>query len=131
MRKLSNGYTGYFNEKYDRKGVGGLFQGRYKSVRIKDDRQLLAIFNYVHTNPVELVEPRWKDLIVKNKKNALNFLETYKWSSYHDYMGNMKFSNVTNRDFYNDLLGSSKQCRKLAEDWISFKADNNICRADL
>lgn len=131
MRKLSNGYTGYFNEKYDRKGVGGIFQGRYQSVRIKDDRQLASIFNYVHTNPVELVEPQWKDLIVKNKRNALNFLDTYKWSSYHDYIGNSRFPNVTQRDFYSDLLGGHKSCHKSVEDWVKFKAENNILRVGL
>lgn len=131
MRKLSNGYTGYFNEKYGRKGVGGIFQGRYQSVRIKDDRQLVAIFNYVHTNPIELVEPKWKDLIVKDKNKALKFLEVYKWSSYHDYVGNLRFPNVTDRDFYNDLLGGPKQRRRLIKDWIEFKAENNILGVNL
>ena len=105
MQKLGDGYTGYFNEKYDRHGVGGIFQGRYKSVRIKDDIQLGNIFVYVHTNPVELKEPEWKDFRVKNARNAINWLSHYRWSSYHDYVGNPTFPNVTQRGFLLDVYG--------------------------
>ena len=130
MQKLGTGYTEYFNEKYDRKSVGGLFQGRYKSVRIKSDSQLIAIFNYVHTNQIELIEAGWKELIVKNKKRALKYLETYRWSSYHDYVGKTTFPSITQRDFYLDLFHDYNGCRNAVEDWVSFKADNNIVRAN-
>lgn len=121
MNKMG-GYSTYFNRQYNREGP--LFQGRYKTVKIESDIQLVNIFSYVHTNPVELVESEWKDLKVKDKKSALNFLETYKWSSYHDHVGNSKFPNATQRDFYLDLLGGYKGCRQNVEDWISFKAQN-------
>lgn len=130
MQKLGGGYTEYFNEKYDRKGVGGIFQGRYQSVRIKSQEQLIAIFNYVHTNPVGRVEPKWKDLIVEDKNNALNYLETYKWSSYNDYVGKVAFPNIIQPEFYLDLLGGVKGCREQVENWVKFKAENNILRVD-
>ena len=44
MHKLSTGYTRYFNIKYKR--TGALFQGKYKSVPIKSDSQLLYICVY-------------------------------------------------------------------------------------
>ena len=86
------GYVGYFNKQYDR--VGPLYQSRYKSVQVQTDEQLNVLFSYVHTNPVELVELRWKEFEVESERNAISFLETYRWSSYRDYIGNPTFSNL-------------------------------------
>lgn len=72
MQKIG-GYTGYFNQQYNRNGT--LFDSRYKYIEIKDDAQLFAAFNYVHTNPVELVEPMWKEQKVKDFDKAKSFLK--------------------------------------------------------
>ena len=121
MHKMG-GYSKYFNNQYRRSGV--LFQGPYKVVDIKDDFQLVNIFNYVHTNPIELVEPEWKNLIVRDKEKAINYLNNYRWSSYRDYIGKPTFPRVSNRDFYNEFLGNEEGCRKSIEDWIDFKVEN-------
>ncbi len=47
MRRLG-GYTSYFNKKYNRSGV--LFQGRFKSVHIDSNEQLLNTSVYVNLN---------------------------------------------------------------------------------
>jgi len=122
MQKIGAGYVRYFNEQNDRKG--SLFEGSYKAVPIKTDRQLINIFNYIHTNPVELVEPEWKDFKVKNKKNAIDYLKNYKWSSYRDYINIPTFPVITERSFFLDLLGGEEECKKHVIDWISFKAEN-------
>lgn len=122
MQKMG-GYSQYFNQQYERSGH--LFEERYKSIQIKSDKQLHIIFNYVHTNPVGLVEKEWKNFKVKNKTNAINYLETYKWSSYHDYVGRTKFPTVTQREFYHEVIGNKKDCRKSVENWIEFKALNS------
>jgi len=48
MHRLGTGYTRYFNDKYDR--TGSLFQGRFKSVHIKANAQLLHTSVYVNLN---------------------------------------------------------------------------------
>lgn len=48
MQRLGNSYTKYFNEKNERSGV--LFQGRFKSARIKSTSQLLRTSVYVNCN---------------------------------------------------------------------------------
>jgi putative transposase len=48
MHRLSTGYTRYYNDKYERSG--GLFQGRYKSVHIESNAQLLYLSVYVNLN---------------------------------------------------------------------------------
>lgn len=121
MMKMG-GYSRYFNNQHNR--IGPLFQSRYKMVPVKTDAQLSILFAYVHTNPVELVEPKWKDLKVVNRKKATDFLGDYKWSSYRDYLGLQNFSNATQCDFFLDLYGGTRGCRQMIEDWIYFKADN-------
>lgn len=121
MQKMG-GYAWYFNKQYDRSGT--LFQGRYKAVPIQDEMQLGNVFTYVHTNPVGLKEPEWKDLKVKNAQNALNWLATYRWSSYHDYIGKPSFPTVTERSFFLDFYGGEQSCRQAVEDWVTFKAEN-------
>lgn len=121
MQKIG-GYSTYFNTQNDR--VGPLFQSRYKSIRIKDDRQFMHTFVYLHTNPVELIEPGWKDFRVKNKKKALNWLNSYEWSSYRDYIGEKRFPYIINRDFFLETFGGENGCRKTVENWIGFEAEN-------
>jgi len=111
------GYSTYFNKQNNRNG--GLFQSRYTCVEIKSDAQLSIVFNYVHTNPVELVEPMWKNQQVKNFDKAKEFLENYKWSSYRDYIGIPTFSNLINRNFFLEFFESEKNCKKEVEDWTN------------
>ncbi|OGI65142.1 hypothetical protein A3A95_04230 [Candidatus Nomurabacteria bacterium RIFCSPLOWO2_01_FULL_39_18] len=47
MQKIG-GYTRYFNEKYKRSGA--LFQGKFKSKHIKDNRYLLHLSAYINMN---------------------------------------------------------------------------------
>ena len=121
MQKMG-GYTLYFNKQNNR--VGPLFQGRYKAVHIKNEDQLRTAFVYVHTNPVELKEPSWKEWKVKDGLAALTHLEKYRWSSYRDYIGMPTFPAVTQRTFFTDFFGGEKECKQAVEDWILFKAEN-------
>lgn len=50
MRNLLDSYTRYFNIKHKRKGP--LWEGRFKSVLVETDEQLLHLTRYVHLNPV-------------------------------------------------------------------------------
>ena len=119
MQKLG-GYSTYFNKQYKR--VGALFQSRFKAVHIKDDVQLDTVFAYVHTNPVELWEPNWKECKVKDSREAIKKLGEYWASSYHEYIGKPKFSQVVARDFFLDFYGSEMKCKRAVEDWGQYKA---------
>lgn len=48
MRRISTGYTSYFNQKNARSGA--LFQGRFKRVHISSDEQYNYLFAYVNEN---------------------------------------------------------------------------------
>ena len=74
----------YFNKRHGRSG--SLFEGKFKSVQIKDEVQAKYLFSYIHLNPVKLIESNWKENGISDKENVLKFLETYKWSSYRDFL---------------------------------------------
>ncbi len=76
MQRVSTAYTMYFNLKNETSGH--LFQGPYKIVHIQDDVQLMHVSAYIHCNPLEL-------------GYSINNLDTYKWSSYLDYLISNRF----------------------------------------
>ncbi|MBI2574234.1 MAG: transposase, partial [Candidatus Wildermuthbacteria bacterium] len=80
IQRLGTGYTMYANKKYERTGV--LFQGKFKSILVDKEEYLLALLNYIHLNPLDLKEYRWKENGIKNWREAQKFLEEYRWSSY-------------------------------------------------
>ncbi|MBI3573965.1 transposase [Candidatus Kaiserbacteria bacterium] len=72
LQRVELGYTKYFDAKYA--ASGAVFQGRYRSVHVKDDRQLMHLSAYIHRNPRELRARKGKEF-------------EYPWSSLQDYTG--------------------------------------------
>lgn len=72
MRKITDGYTRYFNTKHQR--VGPVFQGAFKAVHISNNEQLLHVSRYIHLNPVVSAVVRENDFY------------TYSWSSLLSYI---------------------------------------------
>ena len=98
MKQLTNAYTLYFNNKYDR--VGGLVQGRFRAVRVPTDDFLLHVSRYIHLNPVVAG-------LVDNPKD-------YEWSSYKEFFED-------NKNIVNTKIILSYFKRK--EDYGSFVTD--------
>jgi putative transposase len=122
MRKLGTGYTNYFNKKYDR--TGALFGGKFKSVCLKKDSHFMYLPMYVHLNPLDLKFPEWREKKIKDYKKAIEFLDTYRWSSYMDYTGNKNFPSLINKDFILSRVGDEKKFKNETIDWIkNFKSD--------
>jgi len=84
MHKLLMAYAKHFNTKYNR--VGTLFVRPFKAKHINSNKYFLWLISYVHLNPVELVEPKWKDRVISDYKKVTEFMKGYKWSSYYDYL---------------------------------------------
>ena len=110
MKKLSMGYTKYFNEKYDRSGA--LWQGKYKRILVERDAHFLYLPYYIHLNPLDLAFPEWREGKVKDTRKALEYLEKYRWSSHLDYMGIKNFPSITNREFLSKTLGTRAEYEK-------------------
>ncbi len=70
IRRIAVGYAQYHNRNHER--TGHLFQNRYQSEPVNDDRYLFIVLRYIHQNPL-------KAGIAKN-------IRDYQWSSYNDYL---------------------------------------------
>ncbi len=116
MKKLGTGYANYFNNKNERAGV--LFQGRFKAVPIKSDQHLLHLPYYIHLNPLDLYEPKWREREIKDYKKVMKFLETYHWSSLPDYLGIKNFPSIINKNFLTELIGEPLEYKKSLIDWL-------------
>ena len=68
MKKVGVSYSAYYNVKYDR--IGHLFQDRFKSENICDERYYLTALRYILRNP---------------EKAGICRTDEYKWSSFNLY----------------------------------------------
>lgn len=83
LKKLFVAYSMYFNLKYDHSGT--LLQGRFKSKHVDSEAYFRYIFAYVHLNPLDLAQPGWKEVGVKQRDALKKFMNSYCHSSYFDY----------------------------------------------
>lgn len=120
MQKLGS-YGLYYNKKYERKGH--LFGGKFQAIHIKNEEQLKTVFVYIHTNPVAIIFPQWKEKGIKNAKEAREYIENYRWSSYPDYLENKNFPSLTNREFLLKIMGGVEGCRNFVNAWLGFKQE--------
>lgn len=107
MKKINMGYARYFNEKHRRSGA--LFEGRYKSVIVDTDRHFLYLPYYIHFNPLDLKMPEWREGKIRDYKKAMDFLNTYHWSSHSDYTGKDNFPLIIERNFLLEVFGGINQ----------------------
>jgi putative transposase len=119
MQKLSVAYSMYFNTKHER--VGPLFQGRYKAVHIKDEAYLTHLSRYIHINPLDLEYPNWKKKGIKSPLKAQQFLQSYSWSSYRDYLGYNAYPDILDRDLLPELLGKPKELKNFTQEWVELR----------
>lgn len=65
LKRLGQDYTQYFNRKYNR--VGSLWQGRFKSWFVNDEKYLNVLIKYIERNPI--------------KKGMASRIGEYPWAS--------------------------------------------------
>ena len=116
MQKLLTGYTMYFNALSKR--TGALFQGTYKAVHVENDGYLKHLVRYVHLNPAELKEPKWKARGIANWKSTHNFVKNYYWSSYADYLSEQRFHQILNIKLIGELLDSAQSHEEFVKSWL-------------
>ncbi len=125
IQKIGSGYAGYFKKKHQIKLKGHFFQDRFGAVHIKTDDQLRVVFTYIHTNPVALVEPNWKQKGVGNPEKVIKFLEKeYRWSSLRDYLDQKNFPSVIKKNFILKVMGGKKGCKEWVENWVKYKGES-------
>ncbi|MBI2096198.1 MAG: transposase [Candidatus Taylorbacteria bacterium] len=83
MQKLGTGYAMYFNLKNER--IGNLFVRPFRARYLDKDEYFQHVIKYVHFNPSELYEPRWREGKVKDLKTLQQKILNYPYSSLNCY----------------------------------------------
>lgn len=129
MQKLGTGYTMYFNTKYQH--LGHVFQGKFKAVIVEHERQLIHLPYYIHLNPLDLKYPSWRKAELENAGNTIKYLQTYRWSSHLDYLGQKNFPPVTQREFLLKIFGGAEGYKKEINKWLQEREKNLNLLQDL
>lgn len=115
MHKLCTAYSMYYNNKYQR--TGKLFEGKFKSEYADNDRYLKYLFSYIHLNPLKIKDPDWKNKSAG--KRAKDFLDTYKFSSYADYIGKEREDKIIlDKADFPDYFPTKSLFQSEIADWI-------------
>ena len=114
MGKLSTSYAMYMNKKYDRSGP--LMCRPFRAKHVDSDEYFRWVLAYIHTNPVELFDSRWKEeRSVRNVCEAETFLRSYQFSSYFDYfVKERNESRILNKEALPILSGDLEKFESLA-----------------
>lgn len=120
MQKLSTAYSMYYNKKYKR--TGGLFEGKFKSQHANTDRHLKYLFSYIHLNPIKLIQKDWKEKGIKNKKETVDYLNQYIYSSYPDFIGEKRIQNkILNTEEFPKYFPNETSFIKEIFEWLSLR----------
>ena len=125
MSKLSTAYAVYFNRKYKR--TGGLFEGRFKAIHVEEDGYLEYLFSYIHLNPIKLIQGDWKISGIKDLRKARQYLDDYKYSSYHDYSGSIREGNsILSKHNFPSYFSGVQDFKNLTDDWLNYGGQFNV-----
>lgn len=125
MEKLATAYVMYFNTKNERKG--SLFEGTFKAKHIDNDAYLNWMLSYIHTNPIKLVDPSWKENGMSDSATVKSFIQNYKYSSYQDYfMDNRTESVILNKGAFPDNFSQLDDFEEMIKEFDSFSDSNQI-----
>jgi len=112
VSRLLNSYSRYFNIRHNRKGP--LWEGRFKSVLVKTDEQLLHLTRYIHLNPTSA------GLIQKP--------ELWKFSSYNEYI-DLKSEKICTLNTLPDI--NTENYKKFTEDQKAYQRELQIIKNNL
>ena len=104
MKRIGTSYVSWYNWQYNRKGH--LFQDRFKSEAVEDDIYFLTVLRYIHQNPL--------------KAGLVDNIDSYKWSSYQEYISKTKIVNI---NFALSLFDKEKD--KAIEKFKRFNEESN------
>jgi len=112
----------FFNIKYQRQG--GLFGGPFKSKLIgSDDNYMRQLFAYIHLNPLDINFSGWEKEINKlsdKKNNDMKiFLQSYRYSSYFDYVGIERIeNNILDKENFPDYFIDTNSFKDFIKDYL-------------
>lgn len=107
MHRINNRYSKFYN--FLKSRTGHVFENRYKSILVKDDKYLLSLLRYVHQNPI--------------KAQMCQKVKDYKWSSDSFYRIN-KREELVDIDFILDIFSENRT--KAIKEYHNFMDDKEL-----
>ncbi len=108
IKRIGVNYAYWYNSKYAR--CGHLFQDRFKSETVEDDRYLLTVLRYIHQNPI--------------KAGIVTEALKYRWSSYSEYINQKGM--LTNINFILSILNpDTSKAVKIFEEFMTAENEDN------
>lgn len=122
MLKLATAYSMYFNEKHKRTGT--LFEGKFKAKHLDTDEYLKYVVSYIHLNPIEHIEPDWKETGLENINKAWQYLRNYNHSSALEYLGVKRDENkILNLPAFPKYFEQKNDFETFLNDWLTYSSD--------
>jgi len=108
MSRIGTSYAKWYNQKYNRSGH--VFQGRFGSEGVENDKYLLTVVRYIHNNPV--------------KAGLVREPEAYRWSSIHAYTGGKEhLQGLTETEFILNIFHENR-IKAIQAFWNFMKQEN-------
>ncbi|PRR78532.1 Transposase IS200 like protein [Clostridium liquoris] len=116
MHGINQCYAQYFNKKYER--CGHVFQDRFKSKVVYNNKYLITLSAYIHNNPLDIEE--YKQCV-----------ENYKYSTLGIYLG-IRNDNleIVDDDFVMQLLNENVENARERYIKLVYKCDDKAIKAD-
>ncbi|MEQ8175558.1 MAG: transposase [Syntrophomonadaceae bacterium] len=89
IKRICASYVYWYNRRHDR--IGHLFQERFKSEVVDNDKYFLTVLRYIHQNPI--------------KSGITDEIINYRWSSYHEYLKNTE---LIDKDFVLGMFSDNR-----------------------
>ena len=119
MQKVTTAYVMYYNKKY--KHSGSLFEGKFKSEHINNDRYLKYLFSYIHLNPIKLIQKDWKKEGIRDKNITIKHLNDYQYSSFLDYLEVKRIQNkILNHENFPKYFPKKELFTKEIFEWLNY-----------
>lgn len=116
MHGINQSYAQYFNKRYDRHGH--LFQDRFKSKIVRNEKYLITLSIYIHNNPSDI-------------KRYKHRIEEYRYSSMGVYIGARSDSfNIVDENFIFQLFSKFKDFARKKYKELVYKCENDFIQGD-
>mgnify|MGYP001557869715 FL=1 len=79
-------------------------------------------YAYIHLNPIGIIDNGWKKKKIKDVKKAKEFLLSYKYSSFQDYLGIKRDeNNILSIKGFPEYFESFSDFQEMIDEWLSFQ----------
>jgi REP element-mobilizing transposase RayT len=111
MRQLNGVYTQNYNIRYKR--IGHLFQGRFKSILVEEERYKYELIRYIALNPL--------------RANTSQKIEDYKWNSVLEVLGLVdKTGCINTKEILSDFDEDEEKARNILLEFLGAKYEKDI-----